>query len=176
MRRLLQHPRIIVATLGGMALVLSTILVYVLLHPGAAPAPSQAGPTPTYAASPSYDTSANDAGEGVGPPEVQEALWGPVVDRFAKNFTNTKGGQKEWRNRLIHDPKHPDVTAAVADQLKTVDIRNVPRGHYQSRELVTDGPYEVGVKVTYKEGWAMVIYLITDGREYQIYAYDKWEE
>ena len=34
---------------------------------------------------------------------------------------------------------------------------------------------DLAVKVTDREGWAMVLYLITDGTSWQIYAYEKWE-
>lgn len=95
---------------------------------------------------------------------------------FARNFTDTRGGAKQWRKRLVGDPKHPYVTTEVADQLATVDVRNVPDGHYDGRELADSSEYELAVKVTYREGWAMVLWLNTDGTAWQIFAYDRWEE
>lgn len=138
--------------------------------------PTVASPTPTR----TYNPDAGDAAEASNendqaPPETQEAAWAPAVDNFARNFTYTTGGAKKWRQRLIGDPRRPYVTTEVVEQLATVDIRNVPEGHYDSREIVTSSTYEIGVKVTYREGWAMVLYLITDGSRYQVYAYDEWE-
>lgn len=144
------------------------------------PAPTPTVPTATPSATQeSYNPDAGDAGDEDhedGPPEVQEAAWAPAVENFARNFTNTAGGAHKWRQRLIGDPKRPYVTAAVAKQLATVDVRNVPDGRYESREIVKSSTYDFAVKVTYREGWAMILYLVSDGRRYQIYAYDKWEE
>lgn len=137
------------------------------------PSPKQAATTE------SYNPDAGDAGDEQhedGPPEVQEADWAPAVDNFARNFTLTDGGAQKWRQRLIGDPEKPYVTDAVAKQLATVDVRNVPDGHYDGREIVKSSSYDFAVKVTYREGWAMILYLVTDGRRYQVYAYDKWEE
>lgn len=138
--------------------------------------PSAAAPA-TRTPEPSYNPDAGDASDenDQAPPETQEAAWAPAVDNFARNFTYTTGGAKKWRQRLIGNPKQPFVTTEVAEQLATVDIRNVPEGHYDSREIVTSSEYDFAVKVTYREGWAMVLYLITDGSRYQVYAYDKWE-
>lgn len=176
MRALLQQPRtLILAGLGVIALILSTILVYLLLRPVPV---SSTDPEPIPSPSASYNREANDAAspeEGLGPPEVQEALWGPIADRFARNFVNTKGGHTKWRKRLIHDSANPDVTAQVAEQLETVDVRKVPRGNYEGRELVSESEFEIGVKVNYRQGWAMVLWLVTDGNGWEISAYDEWE-
>lgn len=167
----------VIAALGALAVVLTVTLVWVLLRDPSPAATTPVSPAPSTSA-PSYNPDANDAdGEtDTAPPETQEAIWGPVVDDFARNFTNTRHGDDAWRNRLIGDQATPSVTGDVAEQLQTVDVRNVPDGHYEGRELVTSGPYEIGVKVTYREGWAMVLYLITDGNRWQIYAYDQWED
>ena len=142
------------------------------LQPPRSPTPAAPAPTPS-----SYNPSAGDAGENHGdvPAETQEAAWGPVADRFARNFTNTRGGAEKWRQRLAGDPAHPDVTTAVVKQLATVDVRNVPDGRYEGREVLKSSDYDLAVKVTYREGWAMVLYLVTDGTGWQVYAYDKWE-
>ena len=82
----------------------------------------------------------------------------------------------KWRQRLTGTTAEPNVTTEVAAQLTTVDLRNVPTGHYSGqRQILKSGDYDVAVKVTYREGWALVLYLITDGTNWQIYAYDKWE-
>jgi hypothetical protein len=143
-------------------------------QPEPAPAPSTAPAVPQAT---SYNHDAGDAGEDAeAPPETQEALWSPVVDNFGRNFTNTSGGTQKWRQRLIGPTATPYVTTEVADQLKTVDTRNVPDGRYTSHELLKSSPFEIAVKIDYREGWAMVLYLITDGTHWQIHAYDKWED
>lgn len=172
-----RRATVLIAVLAAIVAVLVAVLVWLLLTPPVQvtplTTPSAPAPSPT-----SFNPSAGDAGDedhASGPAEVQEAAWGPVADRFAKNFTNTDGGKKAWRQRLIGDPAAPDVTTDVAKQLDTVDIRNVPDGRYDSREVLKSSDYDLAVKVTYREGWAMVLYLITDGTGWQVYAYDKWE-
>jgi len=71
-------------------------------------------------------------------------------------------------------PSH--VTEDVAAQLATVDVDNVPKGRYQAYEAVKTSAYDVAVRVDYREGWSMVLYLNTDGTNWQVYAYDKYEE
>ncbi|GAA3707259.1 hypothetical protein GCM10022204_26450 [Microlunatus aurantiacus] len=168
---------VLVAALAAIIAVLAAVLAWTFLTPAEqvtpVTTPSAPAPSPT-----SFNPSAGDAGaedHANGPAEVQEAAWGPVVDRFATNFTNTDGGKKAWRQRLIGNPAAPNVTTDVAKQLDTVDIRNVPDGRYEGREVLKSSDYDLAVKVTYREGWAMVLYLITDGTGWQIYAYDKWE-
>lgn len=164
-----------IAALAATVAALLTVLLWTFLR--AAPVtPVTAPPTPAPTPS-SYNSSAGDAGENHGdvPAETQEAVWGPVADRFARNFPNTRGGAEEWRQRLAGDPAQPDVTTAVVKQLATVDVRNVPDGRYENREVLKSSDYDLAVKVTYREGWAMVLYLVTDGTKWQVYAYDKWE-
>jgi hypothetical protein len=95
------------------------------------------------------------------------------VDRFATNFTDTTAGATRWRQRLTGNPDRPDLTTDVARQLQTVNIDNVPSGHYAGHQILTNSDYQLAVKVTYREGWAMVLHLVTDGTHWQIYAYDR---
>jgi len=165
----------IIAALTAIVVALVAALVWALLRP--APSTPAAAPASPAATPSTYNPSAGDAGENHSdaPAETQEAAWGPVADRFARNFTNTRGGAAKWRQRLVGDPARPDVTTAVAKQLATVDVRNVPDGRYERREVVKSSDYDLAVKVEYDAGWAMVLYLITDGSGWQVYAYDKWE-
>ena len=167
------------AALGALLVVALAALLWAFLRP--APV-TPAAPPPVVSASPtlspsSYNPSAGDAGDNPtdAPAETQQAAWGPVADRFARNFTNTRGGAEKWRQRLVGDPTAPDVTTAVAKQLATVDVRNVPDGRYEGREILKSSDYDLAIKISYNTGWAMVLYLITDGSGWQIYAYDKWE-
>jgi hypothetical protein len=152
-----------IAALAATVAALLAVLLWTFLRP-APVTPVTAPPTPAPTPS-SYNPSAGDAGEHHGdvPAETQEAAWGPVVDRFARNFTSTRGGAEKWRQRLAGDPAQPDVTTAVVKQLATVDVRNVPDGRYEDREVLKSSDYDLAVKVTYREGWAMVLYLVTDG-------------
>lgn len=143
--------------------------------PVTVPAPPSPEPSATVE---SYNPAAGDADENHedGPPEVQETAWAPAVDNFARNFTNTAGGGHKWRQRLLGNAEKPFVTAAVAKQLATVDVRNVPDGHYSSHEIVKSSSFDLAVKVDYREGWSMILYLVTDGRTWQVYAYDRWDD
>ena len=169
----------VLAALGALVAAALAVLLWAVLRPApvtpAAPPPAVSA---TATPSPSgYNPSAGDAGDNPtdAPAETQQAAWGPVADRFARNFTNTRGGAEKWRKRLAGDPSRPDVTTAVAKQLATVDIRNVPDGRYDGREVLKSSDYDLAVKVIYDTGLAMVLYMITDGTNWQIYAYDKWE-
>lgn len=131
-------------------------------------------PGPTSSSNSDADDPAHDHAED---PDVDnEQVWKPVVTSFGRNFTNTAGGNGPWRNRLIGDPAQPNVTTAVAKQLATVDLANVPAGHYDAYQPVKTSTLDVAVKVDYTEGWSMVLYLNTDGTNWQIYAYDRYEE
>ena len=171
----------LIAVGGAIAVVLIVVLVAVLLRPSpTATTPTPAPTQPPVSASPSWNPSAGDAGDSEdlehGPAEVQEANWGPVVDRFSRNFTRVDGGTKKWRQRLIGRASAPDVTPAVAKQLATVDVRRVPKGRYEHREILQSSAYNLAVGIQYSEGWGMVLYLQTDGVDWQIYAYDRWEQ
>lgn len=168
-----------VAFIAGAAAGAAVIVVVLVMIANAILGPDQTGSNPpvTPGPTPSWNPSAGDAGEDHedGPAEVQEAAWGPVAEHFARNFPRTQGGAKKWRQRLIGPTTAPYVTGAVADQLQTVDIDRVPKGRYQRRETLETSAYNVAVGVQYKEGWGMVLYLQTDGVDWQIYAYDQWE-
>lgn len=103
-----------------------------------------------------------------------EADWRPVVEAFGRNFSNTVGGAEQWRARLAGPAEHPYITSGVADQLATVNPTNVPQGRYGGYTPVHSSAYEIAVKVSYQEGWALELRLITDGTRWQIHAYDRW--
>lgn len=175
-----RRPTTLLMILGVLVLIGSTMTVYIALKPASTPA--EVSPSPAQASatspSPSWNPSAGDAGDEDlehGPAEVQESRWSPVVDHFAQNFTRVDGGAKKWRQRLIGPDAAPYVTPAVAEQLETVDIRNVPQGHFESYEILESSSYSLAVGLHYKEGWGLVLYLVTDGVDWQINAYDKWE-
>lgn len=145
-------------------------------QPTAAPTPAtdttaEGGPTPH----PSTSPGGGDASPGSTPySQTGEARqqWGPVVQGFAVSFTQTSGkSAAAWRTGLDRY-----VTVAVQKQLRTVDPRNVPNGSYATYEADNYNEEEVAAKVTYREGWALIVYVIHDGEKWRIYRYDRWEE
>ena len=135
-----------------------------------ATATAEGGPAP----SPSVSVG-GDASPGTVPySQTEEARrqWEPVVKGFGANFTRTSGRTAAaWRAALDRY-----VTVAVQKQLDTVDPRNVPAGRYDGFEPDTYQEEEVAAKVSYREGWALVVYVIHDGEQWRIYRYDQWEE
>ncbi len=177
------RSRLIIAGLAIVAAFVVAVTATVTLtstrrtaQPPEQPASSAAPPSASPSASP--DTSGSELPDGEhadAPPEVQEGVWGPIVDTWGRNFTNTTGGQRKWRERLTGPASQPYVTAEVAEQLATVDLSNVPAGSYEGYELLKSTTYEVAVRVNYQR-WAMVLWLVTDGTAWQIYAYDRVDE
>lgn len=171
----------LVASLVALVLILTAALFWSLNRPQLAETP----PPPPISSSvaPTFNPSAGDAGGGEQPHddgahdrEADQAAWQPVVEHFARNFTKTAGGSRKWRGRLTGDRTPPYVTDAVAKQLLTVDVRNVPKGRYSRFEIVRTSAYDISVKVNYREGWSMVLHLITDGTDWQVYSYDRWQQ
>lgn len=166
--------RVIIGGLSTVVLVLVGALVWSLTSPTQPATTPPPAPAPT---TPSFNESAGDAEhDHASDEDPNEAAWRPVVDNFGRNFTNTNGGAAQWRARLIGNPERPNVTSEVTTQLGTVDPANVPSGQYAGYEIQKTSAYEATVKVNYREGWAMVLYLITDGTNWQVYAYDQWEQ
>lgn len=164
--------RIAVAFLAG---VLVTLLVVAALVFATRSTPAAAPPPPTStpaSASPSIDPDAGDYEHDHDTAQDEKPQWEPAVLGFAKNFTNTADKDAaKWQARLA-----PFVAPAVRDQLAEVDIAKVLTGRYDSYEVLTPGSYQLAVKVTYREGWALVLYVTSDGNAWTITAYDKWEQ
>jgi len=116
-----------------------------------------------------------DDGSSDRPPysETGEAKqhWEPVVEGFGKAFTNTKGSEKAWLSRL-----EPYATDDVRQSLATVDPANVPEGLYSEHEVLQHGDNELAARVTYREGWSIVLYVISDGKGWRVLRYDRLEE
>ena len=170
--------RAVVGLLAGTiaTLTLLTLIMFVSQRPttgapASAPKPTGCSQAPTTP-SPSSQGAGEDDHDAA---SDEKASWEPVVLGFAKNFATTSEetglSSKQWRAGLA-----PYVTAAVADQLAEVDLAKVPRGHYAGYEVLTPGSYQIAVKVTYREAWALVLYLISDGKQWRISAYDRWED
>jgi hypothetical protein len=195
------NPRTVTWVLGALALSLAVVLAVVLLQrpstgtstanppPTSAPqAGTTAEPVPSPTAEvtdpaaeggpsplPSSEVEAHDASPGATPySQTDEARrdWEPVASGFGKAFTSTKGKDAAaWRSSLA-----PFVTGKVKNQLATVDLANVPDGTFERIEPAEFGEDKIAVFVHYDTGLTLVTYLILDGTNWRIYAYDRWED
>lgn len=126
------------------------------------PSPSPTGAEPEGESSDSTPYSDTD---------VAKQQWESTVEGFARAFTNTAGGQRAWLGRL-----NPYVTDEIRQNLATVDIANIPTGHYGEYEILQHGETQLAARISYRESWSMVLYLISDGATWQVLHYDRYEE
>jgi len=138
------------------------------------PDPSTSG-TPGLSEPPSGELS-EPAGQGDPTPYSQtdqaEQQWAPVVEGFGRGFVATEqASADQWRKRL-----RPYVTGAVAKQLRTVDPGRIAEGRYAGSEALEWADDEVTVRVDYREGWSIVLFVLYDGAKWHVRAYDRWEE
>lgn len=146
------------------------------LSPTAAPSPTGVEPTGEGGdPEPGATADPGDASPGATPYSATEEArirWEPVVVGFAENFTRTEGSDAAtWRTGL-----KPFTTAAVQKQLATVDLENVPAGTYESYEVVEHGETQLAARVTYQEGFSLVLYVISEGDDWRVFQYDRYEE
>lgn len=147
--------------------------------PSSSPTAGQPGPDPIDgnlpSPLPSSEVDADDARPGATPySQTDEAQhqWRPVAAGFGRAFTATTGKTAaEWRAGIA-----PYVTAAVQEQLATVDPANVPRARLASVEPAEYGEDKVAVQLHYNTGLTLIAYLIIDGSTWRVYAYDRWIE
>ena len=143
--------------------------------PATAPGTAIASPeqiTPTAEGTGGHDADPAPGETPYSQSEQARRQWEPVVEGFGRGFVDTRDATADsWQKKL-----RPYVTKAVARQLATVDLRNVPRGHYDGFEALTFEEDQVVARIDYREGWSTAAYLIFDGATWHIYAYDRWEE
>jgi hypothetical protein len=155
-------------------IVMAVVMMWRQTSPAAQP-PAQtpaAPPASSSSPSPSIDSNAGDYEHDHDTAADEKPQWEPAVLGFAKNFTTTNGrSAAQWRDRLS-----PYVAPAIRDQLADVDPEKVPAGKYDSYELLETGNYQIAAKITYREGWALVLYVTSDGHGWRVTAYDKWEQ
>jgi hypothetical protein len=170
--------RYVAMFLAGMlvtaVIALAVVMVWRTTSPAAqSPAQTSVAPPPSSSPpSPSIDPNAGDYEHDHDTVEDERPQWEPAVLGFAKNFTTTNGRDAaKWRERLT-----PYVAPAVRDQLAEVDPEKVTEGRYRSYELLETGNYQIAAKITYREGWALVLYVTSDGHDWRVTAYDKWEQ
>jgi len=98
--------------------------------------------------------------------------WAPVVEGFGRRLVGTEKVTADgWRKGL-----RPYVTTAVAKQLRTVDPGRIAPGRYAGYEALEWADNEVTVRVDYRQGWSIVLFVLYDGDTWQVRAYDRWEE
>ncbi len=196
------NPRILAWTFGLLALVLAGALA-VTLHRQTEPQPTGATPAGTPSATnpadspsssptagqpgpdpidgnlpsplPSSEVDADDARPGVTPySQTDEAQhqWRRVATGFGRAFTATTGKTAaQWQVGLA-----PYVTAAVRQQIATVDPVNVPGVRLVDVEPAEYGEDKVAVYLHYNTGLTLIAYLIIDGNTWRVYACDRWIE
>ena len=82
----------------------------------------------------------------------------PPADGKAMEFT---GEAEKFTGdlTLVEDPKSKDVIDALAD----TDLDQVPAGHYAGYQTLKIADEAITVRITYQEGWALVLYVAADG-------------
>ena len=146
--------------------------------PTAPPIPDEAGPGENHNdldpyASPSAGEDAPANTQPPGDTTQARAAWEPVVEGFGRRFPDTGRSAQAWRKSL-----YPFTTRAVQRQLATVDPAAVPAGRYADYQVLEHGDVRVAVLIRYREGWSIVLWVISDGAgsDWQIEAYDRYEE
>ena len=150
-----------------------------LAAPSASPVPSvPADPEPVTEGADDAGASTgagSDAGpDGDAAPAADRRYWEPVAAGFGQAFTTVRRGDTTaaWRARL-----RPYVTVAVDKQLATVDVGNVPQGRFDGLDVLDSSDEQVTVQATYSPGWALVLYLNSDGHDHwKVYRYDRLEQ
>ena len=57
----------------------------------------------------------------------------------------------------------PYLEGGVLDALVITDLDKVPRGHYAGYQLLKAADEAITIRITYPEGWALVLYLAANG-------------
>ena len=85
--------------------------------------------------------------------------WEPVVQGFAVAYTDThQRNRGHWLAAL-----RPYLNHVVIDELAATDIDEVPAGHYSGYTILTQADETLTVRVTYREGWALTVYITATG-------------
>ncbi len=131
------------------------------MHPPRTDNPTTAAPQPRSAATPSAVPGAStttDSGPYGGTAEARRQ-WEPTVQGFALAYPDTGGlTRKQWLANL-----RPYLERPVLDALAITDLSKVPRGHYGGYQLLKAADEAITIRITYQEGWALVLYLAANG-------------
>lgn len=92
----------------------------------------------------------------------------PVIVAFARAYPRTAGGRRAWLSDLT-----PYATTEVVAGLRKVDLDAIPEGHYEGYEILRYDGGQVAAEVSYREGWALVLYVsVSPTTEPFVAAYD----
>ncbi len=82
--------------------------------------------------------------------------WEPVVEGFAIAYPDTTHlTRKQWLANL-----QPFLTQPVYVALAGTDLNKVPSGRYAGYEVLEQADESLTVRITYQEGWALVLYVV----------------
>jgi hypothetical protein len=122
--------------------------------PAAAPTTPIPTPTPTAMAGPYGGT------------DKARREWEPVVQGFALAYPDTAGlTRKQWLANL-----RPYLDKNIVDALADTHLDQVPDGHYAGYQTLMVGDEAITVRVTYQEGWALVLYIAATGHGHWVVA------
>lgn len=121
---------------------------------GAAPA----RPTSTAPTTPAATVVPETSGPYGGTAEARRQ-WEPTVQGFALAYPDTDGlTSKQWLANL-----RPYLQRPILDALAGTDLDKIPHGRYAGYQLLRVADEAITVRVTYQEGWVLVLYLAADG-------------
>ena len=127
--------------------------------PPATPAtPTAARPSAAAPTTPAV-TAAPETGGPYGGTADARRQWEPTVQGFALAYPDTDGlTQKQWLANL-----RPYLQRPILDALAGTDLDKIPHGRYAGYQLLRVADEAITVRVTYQEGWALVLYVAANG-------------
>lgn len=132
------------------------------------PATASAGPASPSPTQPTPTASRSTTGPGYVGSDDAKRRAAPVIDAFARAYPRTADGRRAWLSDLT-----PYATSDVVAGLRKVDIDAIPDGHYEGYEIRRYDGGQVAAEVSYREGWALVLYVsVTPTTEPLVAAYD----
>jgi hypothetical protein len=137
--------------------------------------PASATPAPAESAGPSLDPDGNplptatpsrsepaESGSDAGQQGVP-AGWRETAEGFGRAFTDTRGGQQAWFNRLA-----PFLTPEKAEQYKRVPVEAVPKGALVSVDMRTPTGVAGDARLAYDSGLVIEITVAHNGLKWQV--------
>lgn len=126
-------------------------------------------PADTAPATPNATARATPSAGPYGSTDKAKRAWEPVVQGFALAYPDTAGiSRKEWLANL-----RPYLAKDVADALSGTDLDQISAGHYAGYQTLKLGDDALIVRITYQEGWALVLYVAASGRDqWEVAAFD----
>jgi hypothetical protein len=120
--------------------------------------PSAARPSAAAPTTPAV-TAAPETGGPYGGTAEARRQWEPTVQGFALAYPDTDGlTRKQWLANL-----RPYLQRPVLDALAGTELDKVPHGHYAGYQPLKVADEAITIRVTYQEGWALVLYLAANG-------------